>query len=99
MSDEIKLGEDGDFESAPTFTLYDEQTGRESEFVLLARMEYKGCLYYALTPVDDSESYVALSVKEAGDEIIFETIEDDTLFEEVVAEFDALLEAEYDYDD
>ena len=98
MKNEFDLRDDGDFKGAPTFTLFDEERGADAEFVLLARTEYKGALYYALAPKDDEESYVILSVKEDGEDILFESIDDDAVFEELVNIFDELLSDEMDYD-
>lgn len=98
MKNEFDLRGDGDFKDAPTFTLFDEERGTDAEFVLLARTEYKGSLYYALAPKDDEESYVILSVKEDGEDILLETVEDDATFEALVDLFDSLLDEETDYD-
>ncbi len=98
MKNEFYLRDDGDFKDAPTFTLFDEERGADAEFVLLARTVYKGSLYYALAPKDDAESYVILSVREDGEDILFESIDDDAVFEELVNIFDELLSDEMDYD-
>ncbi len=87
-----------DFESAPTFTLIDEESGKEEEYVLLARTVYRDKLYYALAALLDPESYVILGVSEDGDDIVFETVTDDILFDELAALFDELLSEELDYD-
>ncbi len=97
MTDKFDKDEQ-DFETAPTFKLYDEAAGTEADYVLLARTVLKGKLLYALTALSDPESYVILSVKEDGEDIIFESITDDELFEEAVGVFDELLSEEMDYD-
>ena len=98
MKNDFELDTNGDFKKSPIFTLFDEECGKDKELSLLARTEYKGQLYYALAPLDDIESYVILSVKEDGEDIIFESVEDDELFEELVNIFDDLLDEEMDYD-
>ncbi len=87
-----------DFDVAPTFTLLDEQTGTDAEYVLLARTLFRDKLYYALSAVLDPESYVILAVSEDGEDIVFETVSDDELFDELVNVFDELLSEELDYD-
>ncbi len=98
MKKEFDLNEDGDFESAPTFTLFDEEKGVDAEYVLLARTVIKEQLYYALAAISDPESYVILAVKEDGEDIVFEEISDDALFDEVAEAFDELFDEEFDYD-
>ena len=98
MKDGFDLREDGDFESSPTFTLYDEELGRDAKYSLLARCEYEGSLYYALSPLEDADSYVIVSVKEDGEDILFESVDDDKTFDELVDIFDELLSDEMDYD-
>ena len=98
MKDEFDLREDGDFATSPTFTLYDEELGKDAKFVLLARTEYKKQLYYALAPIEDAESYVILHVSEDGEDIVFTSIDDDVLFEELADIFDEMLADEMDYD-
>lgn len=98
MKNEFDLNEDGDFENAPIFTLFDEEKGADADYVLLARTVIKDQLYYALASLDDPESYVILAVKEDGEDIIFEAPADDDLFEEVREAFDALFDEEFDYD-
>ena len=98
MEKEFNLNENGDFETAPVFTLYDEEKGCESEFVLLARTVFEGKLYYALSAEDDPESYVILEVTEDGEDIVFNTIADDDVFDAVAEAFDELFDAELDYD-
>ncbi len=98
MKKEFDLNEDGDFESAPIFTLFDEEKGADAEYVLLARTVIREQLYYALAALDDPESYVILAVKEDGEDIVFEAISDDALFDEVAEAFDDLFDEEFDYD-
>ena len=98
MKNEFELRDDGDFSQSPTFTLYDEGAGREVKFGLLARTVYLDKLYYALSPLADADSYMIVSVTEDGEDILFEEIEDDAVFEELVNIFDELLSDEMDYD-
>ena len=97
MNNEFDLNESGDFNAAPTFTLYGED-GTPQEYLLLARTVHKNNLYYALSALTDPESYAIVSVKEDGEDIVFEAIEDDLLFDELVVIFDELLSEELDYD-
>ena len=87
-------------EQAPVFTLTDEETGEELDFILLAHAEIDGNLYYALEPAADNEAeeYVILKVFEDGDDIVLESIEDDEEFEKAEDYFNDLLFSEMDYD-
>lgn len=98
MKKEFDISEDGDFESAPTFMLYDEERGCDQEYVLLARTVLDGRLYYALAAAEDPDAYVILRVIEDGDDIVFETVDDDGLFCELSEIFDSLFSEEIDYD-
>ena len=98
MKNDLELRDDGDFKSAPTFTLFDEEAGADVKFTLLARTVYKDKLYYALAPASDKESYVIVGVSEDGEDIIFSSVDDDAVFEELVNVFDELLSEEMDYD-
>ncbi len=92
--------EQEDFEEAPVFTLTDEETGEEMDFVLLARGEIDDNLYYALEPADeDSDEYVILRVKEDGEDIILESIDDDDEFDKAEDFFNDLFFNEVDYDE
>ena len=85
---------------ASVFTLTDEETGEQLDFVLLADAEIDGKLYYALEPAgeEESEEYVILRVTEDGDDVILETVDDDEEFEKVEDYFNDLLFNEIDYD-
>jgi hypothetical protein len=88
-----------ELEEAPVISLTDEETGEEMEFTLLARAEMDGKLYFALEPnVEESEEYVILRVTEDGDDLLFESIEDDDEFDKMADYFDDLLFNEVDYD-
>ena len=82
-------------------TLTDEETGEEKDFELIARATLDEKLYFALVPVEDEESeeYVILRATVDGDDILFETIEDDDEFDKVEDYFNDLLFSEVDYDE
>ena len=70
------------------------------DFVLLARGEIDDNLYYALEPADeDSDEYVILRVKEDGEDIILESIDDDDEFDKAEDFFNDLFFNEVDYDE
>lgn len=80
-------------------TLTDEETGEEQDFELYASAVIDDKLYYALVPVDEkSDEYIILSASEDGEDIIFETIDDDEEFDKVAEYFDDLLFSDVDYD-
>ena len=82
-------------------TLTDEETGEEKDFELIARATIDEKLYFALIPTDDedSEEYVILRATVDGEDILFETIEDDDEFDKVEDYFNDLLFSEVDYDE
>jgi len=81
-------------------TLTDEETGEEQDFEIYARATIDDKIYFALVPVDDDgDEYVILSATVDGDDLIFETIEDDDEFEKVEDYFNDLLFSEADYDE
>ena len=81
-------------------TLTDEETGEEKDFELYARCTIDEKLYFALVPVDDEgDEYVILRATIDGDDMIFETIDDDDEFETVEDYFNDLLFSEVDYDE
>lgn len=81
-------------------TLTDEETGEEKDFELYARCTIDDNLYFALVPVDDDgDEYVILRATVDGDDMVFETIEDDDEFEKVEDYFNDLLFNEVDYDE
>ena len=82
-------------------TLTDEETGEEKDFELIARATIDEKLYFALIPADDEESeeYVILRATVDGEDILFETIEDDDEFDKVEDYFNDLLFSEVDYDE
>ncbi len=84
---------------AEIITLIDEETGKEQEFELLDRAEIDGNLYFALAIVgDESDEYVILKAHEDGEDIVFESIEDDDEFEKAEEYFTDVFFNEIDYD-
>ena len=80
--------------------LTDEETGEEVPFEMVARCTIDDKLYFALIPVDDDgEEYVILRATVDGDDMIFETVDDDEEFEKVEDYFNDLLFSEVDYDE
>lgn len=80
-------------------TLTDEETGEEKEFEFLARGEIDGGLYFALVPAnEESDEYVILKAREDGDDIIFESVDDDDEFDKAEEYFNDLFFNEIDYD-
>ena len=83
------------------YTLTDEETGEEIDFQLIARATIDDVLYFALVPANDPEceEYYILSVREDGEDVILESIDDDDEFEKVEDYFNDLLFNEVDYDE
>ncbi len=89
-----------DYEEAPVFTLTDDETGEEKDFILLARGTVDGQMYFALEPADEeSDEYVILKVFEDGEDIILESVDDDDEFDKVEDYFNDLFFSEVDYDE
>ncbi len=81
-------------------TLTDEETGEEQDFEIYARATIDEKDYFALVPcTEDADEYVILRATIDGDDILFETIEDDDEFEKVEDYFNDLLFSEVDYDE
>lgn len=90
--------EEEDFGDDAVIVLTDEN-GEDVEFDVLARGEIDGKLYYALAPVgDESDEYVILSAKEDGEDIIFESVDDDDEFDKAEEYFNDLFFNEIDCD-
>ncbi len=100
MQDNVNKELAPDEEEVIVYTLTDEETGEESDYELLAEATIDGQLYYAMAPADDEEAeeYVILRVNENGDEVIFESIDDDDEFEKAEDYFNDLFFSEVDYD-
>ena len=100
MSDNKKNPEVEEELDENIITLTDEETGEEQDFEIWAKATIDEKLYFALVPVeDDGEEYVILSATVDGDDLLFETIEDDDEFEKVEDYFNDLLFSEVDYDE
>ena len=82
------------------FTLTDDETGEEQDFEIYAQATIDEKIYFALVPVDDEgDEYVILRATVDGEDLIFETIEDDDEFEKAEDYFNDLLFSEVDYDE
>lgn len=81
-------------------TLTDEETHEDQDFAVLADAKIGEKNYFALAPVDDeSGDVIVLEYRQDGEDLIFETIEDDDEYETVEDYFNDLLFGEVDYDD
>ena len=86
-------------EEVDVIVLTDSESGEDMEFEVLASAELDGQVYYALAPVgDEGEEYVILKAKEDGEELIFESVDDDDEFEKVEEYFNDLFFNEIDCD-
>lgn len=83
------------------YTLTDEDTGEEVEFRLIARATLDDVLYFAIVPANDPEceEYYIFRITEDGEDVLFESIDDDDEFEKVEEYFNDLLFSDVDYDD
>ncbi len=91
--------EQEELEEVDVITLIDEETGKEETFEFLAREEIDGVLYYALYPLEeDGDQYIVLKAHENGEDIMFESIDDDEEFYKVEEYFNDLLFNDIDYD-
>ncbi len=80
-------------------TLTDDETGEDIDFKVLATAQIDGKEYYALLDTDEkNDEYIILNVTQNGEELIFETVDDDDEFEKVEEYFNDLLFGEEDYD-
>ena len=81
-------------------TLTDQETGEEKDFEVWATATIDDVLYYALVSVEgEQDEYYILKATEDGEDVLFETIEDDDEFEKVEDYFNDLLFSEVDYDE
>ena len=86
-------------EETDVIVLTDSETGEDMEFDVLASAELDGQVYYALALVnDESDEYVILKAKEEGEELIFESVDDDDEFEKAEEYFNDLFFNEIDCD-
>ena len=83
------------------YTLVDDETGEEIEFLLIARATIGDKCYEALVPAADpeSEEYYIFHVIVDGEDVTFDPIEDDDEFEQIEEYFNDLLFGEVDYDE
>ena len=80
-------------------TLVDEETKESKDFEIIAECEIDGRYYVALVPYDeDSEEYIILEQLDDEEGTVFETIEDDEIFDKVEDKFNDILFGEVDYD-
>ena len=85
------------------YTLTDED-GNELEFEVIGSAEIGGVMYYAMVPCDEATAaddvceYVILKAHEDGEDIVFESIEDDDEFEKAEEYFNDVFFNEIDYD-
>ncbi len=81
--------------------LVDEESGEEQAFEVIANATIDDQLYFALVMADDEDAdeYVILKATVDGEDMLFETIEDDDEFEKVEDYFNDLLFSEVDYDE
>ena len=81
-------------------TLTDEETGEDIDFEVCASANIDGNTYYALVPAgEEGDEYVILKATPDGDDILFETVDDDDEFDKVEEYFNDLLFSEVDYDE
>lgn len=89
-----------DEEEGYFMTLTDEATGEEFEFELCASANIDGKDYYALASTNGKDDdLVILSGRREGEDIFFETIDDDDEFDKVEDYFNDLLFSEVNYDE
>ena len=98
MKDKDVIYEDAD--KAPIYTLIAED-GTEDDYMCRAQMVIDGKLYFALATKEDWENddFGICLVTEDGDDMLFETIEDDDEFDKVEDQFNDMLFNEVDYDE
>jgi uncharacterized protein YrzB (UPF0473 family) len=91
--------EEEELEEVDVITLIDDENGEEKEFEILASTEIDGQVYYALVPAnEETDEYVILKVREDGEEIVFESVDDDEESDKVEEYFNDLFFNEIDYD-
>ena len=80
-------------------TLTDLASGKDIEFKVVSEAVLNGKRYFALVPPEEKgDDVIVLSVTGKGEDLIFETIEDDNEYEEVEDYFNDLLFGTSDYD-
>ncbi len=80
--------------------LVDEDTGEELTFAVIDEAELDGKLYYALVPADEEEpeEYLIFSVTKNGEDVMFETVDDEDEADKVEDFFNDRFFGEIDYD-
>lgn len=79
----------------PDFITLEFDDGEDVECEIMGVFDVEGKEYIALIPEDGSDDVYLYGYKEVGeDEFELEDIEDDVLFEKVVAEFDKIVAEE-----
>lgn len=82
-------------------TLIDEETGEELSFIVIDEATLDGKLYWALVPADveEPEEYIILSVTQQGEDVIFETVDNEEEADKVEDFFNDRFFGEVDYDE
>ena len=97
---EDKKNQAAEEEELDVVVLTDEETGEEREFQICANATIDDVLYFAFIPADEeSDEYVILRASIDGEDMLFESIDDDDEFEKVEDYFNDLLFSEVDYDE
>ena len=99
MSDKEKNFLDDEELDNAVIVLTDNETGEDKEFEVIARAVIDGKLYYAFSPAgEESFDIEVLAAREEGEDILFESIDDDDEFEKVEDYFNDLLFGNVDFD-
>ena len=102
MSEE-RINENEEMMESEIFTLTDED-GNEIDFEVIGECERDGQRYFAMIPVEDSDTdndvceYVILKLAMDGDEEVLVSVDDDDELDDVADYFDELFTQEIDYD-
>lgn len=102
MSEE-RINENEEMMESEIFTLTDED-GNEIDFEVIGECERDGQRYFAMIPVEDSDTdndvceYVILKLAMDGDEEVLVSVDDDDELDDVADYFDDLFTQEIDYD-
>ena len=102
MSEE-RINENEEMMESEIFTLTDED-GNEIDFEVIGECERDGQRYFAMIPVEDSDTdndvceQVILKLAMDGDEEVLVSVDDDDELDDVADYFDDLFTQEIDYD-